>query len=191
MQLVNPLASVLLLAVAACSSAWAQSLPLAPMRVSVAAQNRTSEETLWKVGPLTIRLRSAWKDASKSHSAQLAGPEDSLASFTIARVTSEALNSGYNILVDPTRGPDSFGRLPLDWTDCRGAVTPEVKELQTKSGMVGRLASCPVLLRLNTDGTFAQIAIYSRTHMANIAVVGGPRAVQDFLSALESAYIAQ
>jgi hypothetical protein len=167
-------------------SAQAQSAPLAPTLVVAQRAAGGSGSNVWRIGPISLNLPSAWGNPSKpSGVVWLHGSEGTAASFTVLSATEAARSSGYSILADARRGPESFARY-LQWEDCQGPPERTVRSLATPTGSSALYAQCSVEARPGATATFTQVTLYSKSHLVQIQVLGNEQETARLLAALQA-----
>ena len=162
----------------------AQQLPVAPLKLAPEVQSAGADGKTWKIGPILLDLPETWADASRPNIASLKGPEDTVANFVALEVVKSARESGYSVLGDKTRGPESFSRY-VQWDDCDGRPERVVKPLSMPPGSKAMLAECNIEARPGAPGTYLQVTLYSATHVVQIHVMGDRKVIGAFLQSLK------
>ena len=178
------LVAVLALLVGTGKCVPAQSLPLVPSKVAVELHSAGTHGKMWKIGPVLLELPETWIDASRPNVASLKGPEGAVATFVALEATQAARDSGYSVLTDAARGPESFIKY-VQWDDCEGTPKRVAKPLSVPPGTKAMFAECSVEARPGSPGVYAQVTLYSASHVVQIHVIGDSKVVAAFLRTLQ------
>jgi hypothetical protein len=167
-------------------SSAAQRMPVAPVVLRIEARAAEPSGTEWQIGPLQLSLPSTWKNASQRSVVVLKDSSGATAAFVALEVTPEARGSGYSVLSDAARGPDTFER-SVSWDECQGADSRRLQPFELAQGQTARVATCSA----GPGQIYAQVSLYSREHLVQILAIGPTPAVERLIAAIRAAKLGE